>query len=402
MKRYISGKPVSNIKDVLHDGQDYILILDEGCLEHLDEIKSRHPVAALSDYALVFSHVPSYFQMLSIPVFFIPENKNRAYVTYYEQTHTVAESIRAKAISTLEEIRSISTITIDTFLNVVYPGVVEAIDNQIYSEDAGYKVRTSIKTNDDFNFASVNADGIGMIFTEFVFFDYTTYPTYKEQRETLDRILTNNRNGNYTIRLFDINHDKIPKWLHGVKLGNYNHPLFERFFIDYLNEQLRCICDLAKKYPISILIPYVKSAADVDYIRNCIDECGSPYREKVKLGAMVENVSIVDEMSYMQNTIDFFSVGTNDLIHSFFDIERTHILKPEQMIRISNDKNFWELLRNIQQVAAATPIRVGGQLPIYPEALERLVEIGYKQFTIGPQWVKQIKHQLANLSFTKE
>jgi len=401
MNRYISGKPVSNINDIPQDGQDYILILDEGCFSYLEEIKKLNPVAAISDYNLIFTHIPSYMQMFSIPLYFMPENRCRKYVTYYEQTHSLADNIRSKSISVLEDVRGLEWITVDTLLSIVYSGNIESYkhqhDTSQINDIEGFKVRTSVKSKDEVGFTSVDADGVGLIFSEFLFFDSVKYPTKNEQRKVLETIINRNKNGNYTVRLFDINHDKIPKWLRGVKLGNYDHPLFERFFLPYLEEQLRCLFDLVRRqYPISILIPYVRSAEDIHYIRKCIDDVAPSYSDRIKLGAMIENVPAVKQMYRMLESVDFFSVGSNDLIHSFYDMNRTHVFDPEQMARILDDENFWSVLSDIKRAAESKPIRMGGQLPIYPEALTKLINIGYNQFTISPHLVKQMKHQIVN------
>ena len=399
MERYISGKPVCNAKDILKDGQDYILIIDEGCFSQLVEIRAKAPVAVLSDYSLAFSHIPSYLQMFSIPLFFIPESRNRTYTTYYEETHSIADNIRTKAIISLEDMRGLDSIVIDTLYNIVYSmdiNKLPSINTEAIGSIENFKVRMSVKSKNEVAFTAFDADGIGTIFTEFLFFDDFEYPSYGVQRDVLESIFVKNQSAGYTVRLFDINHDKVPKWLQGVKLGNYNHPLFEKFFRQYLDEQLRCLCDLSRKYPISILVPYVKNLGDIKYIRKCIDECASPNRNRVKVGSMVETVDMIKEMQNIASEVDFFSVGANDLVHSFFEMGRVNSFTQDQMARVLSDNRFWTLLADVRQLAGETPIRMGGQLPIYPEALKRLVELGYNQFTVSPQWVRQIKYQLIN------
>ena len=403
MKRYISGIPVTDVKDILQDGQDYILILDEGSIDFLEEIEKRQPTVVLSDYSLAFSHVPSFLQMVSIPLFFIPENRERTYETYHERKASIDGSIVTGTKSTLEEIRGLEYITVDTFYSIVFPGTAQAYCGQ---ENAtridlpdDFEVHMSIKSKHEPNAIDVDADGVGLIFTELIFFENHRYPRHFEQREIFQKIFLRNKSEKYTVRLFDINYDKIPKWLQGIRLGNYDRPLFERFFRFYLDEQLRCICDLAKseEYSISILIPFVRNIDDVIYIRECVDSCKSAYRERIKIGAMIENVAVISEIPDMHNDIDYFSVGSNDFINSFLEAKRTDILTPVQLSRIIRDGELWELLSKIKQLAGSKPIRICGQLPIFPEALEKLVNIGYKRFTVSPQWVKQLKYQIFNL-----
>jgi len=404
--RYISGKTVSKLKDIIDDGQDYILILDEGCIMNIDlyinELQKRKPIAALSDYSLVFTHVPSFMQMLSIPLFFMPENRDRSYVTFYEQTHSLADSVLTKVISNLEDIRGIKKITIDTLFNIVYPHEVDTPEVKGGSDELveveSYNVLASVKSKDNNDIWTYGSDEVGLIFTEFVFYKDEVFPTYEEQKNVLEKIFKRNPSSNYTVRLFDVNNDKVPDWLHGrIKLGNYDHPLFEPCFRSYLDEQLRCLCELAKNYPISILIPYVKSLRNIEYINECMASIKSPYRGRIKIGAKIELISTVKEIPALLDYVDFFSVGSNDLVHSFFGMERTHkAFEAKQMSQILGEKRLWDILYQIRHHADDKPIRMGGQLPIFPEALNRLLDIGYKEFTVSPQWVRQVKYQIKN------
>ena len=401
MKRYITGKPVCDVKDIIPDGKDYILILDEGCFSCLDEIAQKRPVAALSDYNLFFSHIPAFFQMLSIPLIFMPENKNRAYAAYYERAHGLIDNNRTDIISTIEEVRNLHRITIDTYLSVAYLGGVGNANthdtiNSINKVD-GFQVLTSIKSIDEGKFSCVNSDGIGMIFSEFIFFNYKKYPTCDEQRSTLEMIFKKNPSEHYTVRLFDIKYDKIPKWLHGVKLEENDNPLFEKFFYSYLVEQLKCLCDLAEKYPIFIIIPGIRDLNDIIYIRKCIDNVESSYGHLLKIGVLIENVSVVEKMPCMLDIVDFFSVGSSDLTSSFFGKHRTHIYDPDQLARILNDDNYYQLLANIKLFSSSKHIRIAGQLPVFPGCLEKLIVIGYRHFSVNPYLVGQIKYQIRNL-----
>jgi len=186
MHRYIIGKPVLSMEDISDNMQKYILIFDEQCLANIHMLVDKHPVAILLDYKFAFTHIPSFFQILSIPLFFIPENRNFPYEIFCENSNTL----------TLNELYGKSTIVIDTLQNVVYAGhKVSTIQNccqqyDFYSDfkNSPYKVFSSVKSGNMQYCRDVEYDGIGLISTEFLFFDYLAFPDYIEQQRMLKKV----------------------------------------------------------------------------------------------------------------------------------------------------------------------------------------------------------------------
>ena len=392
MNRYIIGKPVLSIEDITDSRQNYILIFDEQCFTNLHMLAGQYPTAILLDYKFAFTHIPSFFQMLSIPLFFIPENKNFPYEIFCKNSNTL----------TLSEIYGESSIVIDTIQNIVYPGhKVSTLANccpkiDFYSDfiDSPFKVFSSIKGSNVQYCKDVEYDGVGLISTEFLFFDYLTFPDHIEQHRVLKRIMnsTLKNSKEFTIRLFDINSDKVPKWLLNADTTSYSHPLLEQRFSRFLNEQIRCLCEL-EQYPICILIPYVQTVDDIEYIKERIYSL-SDHRPLIKVGAMIETLTGVKNLRAIRNAVDFLSIGSNDLVQSFLGFDRTQPYTNDQIFRISEDIAFWEMLSEILYSANSTPVRICGQLPIFFNSLERLLHIGYQQFTVSPQWIRQLKYQI--------
>lgn len=370
MNRYLSGKPLYNINDIT---DNEILILDDFCFENIDALFKAKPIAIIAGYKYIFSHITSLLQMLHIPLFFVDDD------LLYEFINT-------------------SYISIDILKNSVVFSKVEpevlSLDSKTLSMDGrDIKVYTSIKGEDVDDSFSCGADGIGLVSTEFLFYHHQQIPTKNVQINVLKRIFNREPRLEYTVRLYDINYDKTPKWF-SMTNKNYNseHPLFEKNFRDILLSQMSALTYMANKYSISILIPYVRDLNDVIAIKKIIKEYNNDAH--IKLGVMIETCASIEEMKDMNDAVDFFSIGSNDLVQSYFGINRANVL--HQFDRIPLNKGFWNKLKEAYTNAAGKDIRVCGQLPILPGAISKLIDIGFDKFTVSPHWVQFVKSQIQN------
>jgi thymidylate kinase len=109
---------------------------------------------------------------------------------------------------------------------------------------------------------------------------------------------------------------------------------------------------------------------------------------------MIETAASVNEMSSMRELVDFFSVGSNDLVQSFFNEDRMCILHHERVY----DTEFLCLLKEILINAGNKEVRICGQLPIVPGMTEHLIKMGYTKFTVSPYWVQYIKNRVAEIA----
>lgn len=366
VNRYIIGKITD--KNSFYNS---IVILNEYWAKHIQLLCQEKPIAVLSDYKYIFSHIPSYFQKYNIPIFFVSND---------QLTQLVIGSIISIDIVTQNIIQGKEEQSILTFNN----SVKNRKKIRIYSSVKGNDLSTSIL---------YDSDGIGLVSTEFIFWGYSDISS-EIQYNVLDAMFSEYPNKEYTIRLFDISEDKKPLWFtqknsnvfalsRGVKL------LLEPKNIKKLKNQIKAIIELSKKYKISVLIPYVNDVNDINIIYNMMNSYG--IENKINIGLMLENTSSVYEMERMKTIVDFFSIGSNDLVQSYFGIDRQNVNDIKNIDLFSD--SFIEFLKLILSKASNKEICICGQLPIIPNMFEKLVEIGFNHFTVNPYWLPYLNNK---------
>jgi len=371
MKRYICGEISKNGADNLYRK---IVIFNHYWLNNLEKLAQAEPIAIISEYRYVFSHVPSYLQKYNIPIFFFD-------------------------IEEISRLNTATTIAIDIVKNSIsiYHDDSDVVDMEhlVNRNNKPIIVNTSIKGLDNRMSFECGADGVGLISTEFLFFDYCNMDGTLYY-EVLDSVMSAHPKVKYTIRLFDFNYDKFPKWFSNkYYIDSYKYYKGRNFFfVDAMNDllimQLSMIVKLSSQYKISILLPYINSVNEVLKIQKMLETLD--INRRIRLGTMLETVSAIHEIDNLKPYVNFFSIGTNDLVQSYFGIDRTDIINMNEInIQLSL---FSNLLRLAFEKAADKKIKVCGQLPIVHGMLEQLIQIGYTEFTVSPQWVPYIKSEL--------
>jgi len=367
MNRFISGELFSGSGPIPFGS---ILLFDSYWFCNLNQLEKNRPIAVISDSKFVFSHVSSFLQRIDIPIHFVNRQK-------------------------FNELKRSKWITIDIYNDAVLTETVQQqelpiLEKELYVSDRKIEILTSLKGEDIQDSFFCGADGVGLISTEFLFYDYP-HLTEEIHYSVLDKIFANNPTQDYTIRLFDINFDKLPKWVdrYGYKYDDrYRgiHLLFEQNYQELLRLQIAAIAKLSKKYSVSLLIPYIGNCEDILTVKKIIDSFGT---EKIQIGGMIETCAAVYEMEEMSELLDFFSIGSNDFVQSFFGVDRTNILDLNK-VNLKN-KDFWRYFATILTNAKGKDVRICGQLPILPGMLSKLIDMGYSKFTVSPYFVQHLK-----------
>jgi|SaaInlStandDraft_1057018.scaffolds.fasta_scaffold07047_6 phosphotransferase system, enzyme I, PtsP len=179
---------------------------------------------------------------------------------------------------------------------------------------------------------------IGLFRTEFQFYTSQRIPSEEQLTSNYSRILTNVGNRPTTLRILDAGADKQPPCLHFVHEDN---PVLGarsiRFllknsdiFFSQLRAMLKAMGDTGGQ--LRILIPMVSVYEEVSRIRDHIikvirDLRQENYRLKMpQLGAMIEIPSCIQLIPKISSMVDFYCVGTNDLLQYYIAVDRTNSL----------------------------------------------------------------------------
>ncbi len=258
------------------------------------------------------------------------------------------------------------------------------------------------------------ADGVGLYRTEFLFLSGNREPSESDHYEAYCRVVEACGDLPVVIRTLDIGADKVPQLmadqfsecanpmlgLRSIRLSLRNTPMFKR--------QLRAILRASVNGNVRIMFPLVSTLLEfrqakmilMDVMEDLEDE-GIPFQRNIPIGMMVEVPSAVILAEEFAREVDFFSIGTNDLIQYTLACDRSdptvaHLYR-------SGDPSILRLIQMVLRAAEkhGKPVTVCGQMSSDPRFIPLLLGMGLRSLSATPQAIPRLKEVVRNLSISE-
>lgn len=258
------------------------------------------------------------------------------------------------------------------------------------------------------------ADGVGLYRTEFLFLSGNREPSESDHYEAYCRVVEACGDLPVVIRTLDIGADKVPQLmadqfaesanpmlgLRSIRLSLRNTQMFKR--------QLRAILRASVHGNVRIMFPLVATLLEfrqakmilMDVMEDLEDE-GIPFQRNVPIGMMVEVPSAVILAEEFAREVDFFSIGTNDLIQYTLACDRSdptvaHLYR-------SGDPSILRLIQMVLRAAEkhGKSVTVCGQMSSDPRFIPLLLGMGLRSLSATPQAIPRLKEVVRNLSITE-
>lgn len=256
------------------------------------------------------------------------------------------------------------------------------------------------------------AEGIGLYRTEFLYLHRTTLPSEEEQYLTYRTVAEQVRPHPLIIRTFDLGGDKVAGALDaGDELNPFMGHRAIRFCLENLDifkAQLRAIIRASAVGNVKIMFPMISGLEELRRALACLEECkaelqreGQAFNHETEVGAMIEIPSAAISAERLAREVDFFSIGTNDLIQYAIAVDRVneriaHLYEPTHPAVL-------RLLKMVADAAHAHDIWVGvcgemaGDLTLIP----LLLGLGMDELSVGASLVPRVKRAVQSLTHTE-
>jgi phosphotransferase system enzyme I (PtsI) len=257
-------------------------------------------------------------------------------------------------------------------------------------------------------------DGVGLFRTEYLYVDRDDFPSEQEQYDAYKKIVKKMGNSPIYFRTLDIGADKeVPE---NIKTGSIaRNPALGLRGIRYsLNfnsifiNQIKAILRASHTGNIKIMLPMITTLSEIYKAKELIKIAKETlvkekkkFDKKIQIGIMVEVPSCAVLADRFAKHVDFFSIGTNDLVQYTLAIDRVD----DEVNYLYNPVNS-AVLYLIKTIISAgiknkIPVSLCGEMAGDPNYTRLLLGLGLKSFSMHPSAIPEVKNIIINSDLTK-
>ncbi|WAM32647.1 phosphoenolpyruvate--protein phosphotransferase [Caldicellulosiruptor naganoensis] len=276
------------------------------------------------------------------------------------------------------------------------------------------KVYANIALPDEAEIAIKNgAEGIGLFRTEFLFMNRSSPPSEDEQFAAYKAVLEKMEGKPVIIRTLDVGGDKNIPYLN---IENELNPFLGyraiRLCLGYkelFKTQLRALLRASIYGNLKIMFPMITTAGELKEAKSILQEAkeelkkqGIEFSEKIEIGIMIETPAAALVSDILADEVDFFSIGTNDLIQYTLAIDRTN-----EKVSYLYDPLNTAVLRLIKMIVEnahkkGKEVGVCGEIASDENIVPILIGLGVDELSVNPAKVLSVKKKIIETDFNIE
>ena len=173
---------------------------------------------------------------------------------------------------------------------------------------------------------------------------------------------------------------------------------------DLFRAQLRALLRAGRLGKLSILLPMISTVEEVRSVRRLIQEVDQeltmrnvPHASRVPLGVMIETPAAVLITDVLARECDFFSIGSNDLIHYLMAIDRNN-----RHVAYLGDAMHPAVIRSLKRIIDSghregLSVSACGELSSDPFGVVLMLGMGIDSLSVSPSFLPGIKHLIRKL-----
>jgi phosphotransferase system, enzyme I, PtsP len=258
----------------------------------------------------------------------------------------------------------------------------------------------------------LSCDGIGLYRSEFPFIIRKNFPTEEEQYFVYRKLVEGAPSKDVTFRTLDIGGDKIPAYWESANKGNTFLGLrsirFSLKYQDIFTQQIRAILRAGAEIDLKIMFPMIFSLEEFlqakGIVRECVDELkrsGDVFNDHPQIGMMVEVPAVIEIIEEFSRIVDFFSIGTNDLIQYMLAVDRTN-----EEVAAYYIPHHPAVLRAIKRVtdagmAAGKEVSICGDMVNHTGYLQFLIGCGIRKLSMNPIYLAENQKIIGGIDVAK-